>query len=84
MLLRVVFIFINSQNNGDILIFCWSRNNYFLGTAFHMSGGFGGIGKKSGRFDNYLNTKFLPFDIGWIALSQHLNFVSIYLNTSWR
>ena len=77
MVRRVVFIFVDAQNDGQIFVFGGRGDHDFFHAVFAVRDRFGGVGEEAGGFDHDVRAHAVPFDVGGAALGEHGDFFAV-------
>ena len=71
MLLRIVLVFVYTENDGYILALGRRRDNDFFSPALKMGRCFSSIGKKTGRFYYQIHAVVFPRNLSRVAFSDY-------------
>jgi len=74
----IVLLVVDAHDDGDVFVLAGGADDDFLGAGVNVTFGLRRVGKKTGAFDDDVNTERLPRQCGWTFFdSEAFDFVAV-------
>ena len=77
---RIIFVFVNTHNDGNIFAFCRSGDNNLFNSVMQMSSSLCSFGETAGGFYNNFSAGFAPRNLCRIQASEYFDFAVVNNN----
>ena len=74
---RIVLVLVDAENDGDVLILCWSRNDDFFDTVVAVVDSESRVSEESGGFDDDVNASGVPRNVCRVLFSKNSDRLSV-------
>src|ERR1700734_4440301 len=74
---RVIFAFVDAENDGDVLVAGGGGDDDLLDGGAEVSLGLFGVGEEAGGFDDDLGAYAGPVELGGVALGEDLDLLAV-------